>query len=82
MKIYFYKVGSGLGGDFELIEEESEWKEIKTKYFRVSGNTDDVCGIVGDKYLYLSQINSVFKWDDYVFFSFRKLRRRELNELM
>ena len=82
MKIYFYKAGSGLGRDFELIEEEWEWKEINSKYFRVSGNIDNVYGIVGDKYLYLSQINSVFERNDYIFFSFRKLKRRELNELI
>ena len=82
MKIYAYKMGCGWGHDFELIEEELEWKEIESKYFRVSGNIDNVRGMVGDKYLYLSQINSVFESNCYVFFSFRKLRRRELNELI
>lgn len=75
MKIYMYKyIGDGLN------EEVRDWSNITVKYFSVSGNIHDVFGWTGDGYIYLSQVNKIFERNDWCFFSFRKLNRREVKE--
>ena len=53
---------------------------VKVRYFTVDGNINDVFVSSGEEYIILSQVNKIFERNDWCFFSFRKLNRREVKE--